>query len=341
MKSSDQVSNTISKRRDSRSAPVCITVLGMHRSGTSAMTRVLNLLGCALPEALVGPSEGNEMGHWEDASAVILNDEILAAAGSSWNDWGPINGDWQASGIRAQMQDRATEVIRELKLLGPLFALKDPRLCRLADLWLEAADAVGVEMRVVLMLRHPSEVGASLESRDLMAPGFGELLWLRHVLDAEYLSRGRKRVVCRFDRLLHDWQETIDQIRQGLSIALPRNSPVAHAEIERFLRQDLRHHDAKAGPGLGLLTASGWLKRTFEILHRWSEKGENPADHAELDQVRAEFDNAYLSFSRLMLASDHSGEFATAVCDINCARSRRSSRSRPSKSSACGCRTAS
>jgi len=294
-----------------KKAPIGVLVLGMHRSGTSALTRVLNLLGYALPEALVGPSEGNELGHWESASAVVLNDEILASAGSNWNDWGPINADWRASGVRGQMVERATEVIREHKALGPLFALKDPRLCRLADLWLDAADSAGVDMRVVLMLRHPGEVSASLESRDLMAPGYGQLLWLRHTLDAEHLSRGRRRVVCRFDRLLTDWQDTIDRVRQGLDLALPRNSPTAHAEVDRILARDMRHHDAREDTGLGLLGASDWLRRAFEIMRLWSEKDEDEGDHAELDRIRTEFDNAYPAFSRLLLSSGYSGEFAT------------------------------
>jgi len=311
MNSPGVISKAATKRAVNRSAPLGVLVLGMHRSGTSALTRTLNLLGCALPEALVGASEGNELGHWESASAVILNDEILASAGSNWNDWGPINPDWRASGVRGQMVERATEVIREHKALGPLFALKDPRLCRLADLWLEAGDAVGVDMRVVLMLRHPGEVSASLESRDLMAPGYGQLLWLRHTLDAEHLSRGRKRVVCRFDRLLVDWQDTIDRVRQGLDLALPRNSPAAHAEVEQFLARDMRHHDAREDAGLGLLGAFDWLRRTFGIMQHWADQGEEAADHAELDRIRTEFDNAYPAFSRLLLSSGYSGEFAT------------------------------
>ncbi|OYU73595.1 MAG: sulfotransferase family protein, partial [Alphaproteobacteria bacterium PA3] len=298
-------------RAANRRPQIGVLVLGKHRSGTSALTRVLNLLGCALPEALVDPSEGNEMGHWEAASAVILNDQILASAGSSWNDWGPINDDWRASGVREQMIERAAEVIRDHKSLGPLFALKDPRLCRLADLWLEAADLAHVDMRVVLMLRHPGEVAASLESRDLMTAGYGQLLWLRHTLDAEHLSRGRKRAVCRFDRLLQDWQDTIDRVRQGLDLALPRNSPASHAEVEKFLTRDMRHHDARGDTGLGLLGASNWLRRTFEIMQHWSEQGEDPADHAELDRIRAEFDHAYPAFSRLLLSAEFSGEFAT------------------------------
>ena len=39
---------------------ICLLVLGMHRSGTSAMTRVISLLGADLPKTLLGEGHGNE-----------------------------------------------------------------------------------------------------------------------------------------------------------------------------------------------------------------------------------------------------------------------------------------
>jgi hypothetical protein len=309
-----QGTNTKASRMRSKTRVTSgIVVLGMHRSGTSAITRVLNLLGCALPDALVGPSEGNELGHWEAASAVTLNDQVLASAGSRWNDWGPINADWRASPVRVDMVEKASEVLRQHKTLGPLFVLKDPRICRLADLWLEAADIAEIDMRVVLMLRHPAAVAASLERRDLMEPGYSQLLWLRHLLDAEYSSRGRKRVVCEYERLLLNWRDTIDDIRTGLSIALPRNSPAAHAEVEEFLKLGIVQHDPGLNLGLGVLGASSWLRRTYELLRHWSANGENSADYAELDLIRSEFDNAYPAFSRLLMSHDNAGQFASGV----------------------------
>ena len=285
-----------------------ILVLGMHRSGTSAVTRVLNLLGCALPADLIGAGDGNELGHWESITAVTLNDEILGSAGSSWEDWGPINQDWRESGLRADAIARVSAVVQDHAALGPLFALKDPRLCRLADLWLEGMDNAGVEPHVLLVMRNPLEVTASLENRDLMAPGYGQLLWLRHMLDAEHFSRGRRRVVVRYDQLLRNWYGVIDRIKSGLGVALPRNSPTVHAEIDAFLSNQQRHHEANLdsvvnNPGLSI-----WLRRTFAILLEWSERGENKDDHAELDSIREEFDRAYAAFARLLLLEDLSGD---------------------------------
>jgi hypothetical protein len=65
----------------------CIVVLGMHRSGTSALTRVLSLLGAGLPKNVLGVSPSNETGHWEPERLVVFRDALLATLQSAWHDW--------------------------------------------------------------------------------------------------------------------------------------------------------------------------------------------------------------------------------------------------------------
>lgn len=288
--------------------PKGILVLGMHRSGTSAFTRVLNLLGCALPDNLIGAGNGNETGHWEAISVVSLNDQIFTSAGSRWDDWGPLNDDWRHSSLRDDMLQKAVKLIEEHADMGPLFAIKDPRLCRLADVWLGAMEEAKVEPSVVLMVRNPAEVIASLESRDLMAPGYGQLLWLRHALDAEFFSRGSNRVVCRYDQLMTNWFSVIDRVRLGLGITLPRNSTSVHLEIEQYLNDQHRHHDIPAEAVIGNPALSEWLRKTFAVMMSWSEQGEKSSDYAELDKIRTQFNRSYSTFARLLLPDDLAGE---------------------------------
>jgi hypothetical protein len=60
-----------------------VCVLGMHRSGTSAVTRALNLRGMdlGLPEYLVGLREDNPEGFWENLGFSEVSDEILTPRG--------------------------------------------------------------------------------------------------------------------------------------------------------------------------------------------------------------------------------------------------------------------
>ena len=73
---------------NTKSERCAIVVLGMHRSGTSALTRTLSLLGIDLPKNLMQPVQGNnETGFWESIDVYHLNDEILRSADSHWSDW--------------------------------------------------------------------------------------------------------------------------------------------------------------------------------------------------------------------------------------------------------------
>ena len=79
----------------------------MHRSGTSALTRVLNLVGCDLPRTLVAPKQDNIAGFWESQAVVELNQAILTSAGSAWNDWRPFDTDWYTSPVAGPFRERA------------------------------------------------------------------------------------------------------------------------------------------------------------------------------------------------------------------------------------------
>src|SRR3569833_454268 len=65
----------------------CILILGMHRSGTSALPRVLNIAGAKLPNRLMAAGSGNELGHWEPGQLAAYHDELLHELNSHWNDW--------------------------------------------------------------------------------------------------------------------------------------------------------------------------------------------------------------------------------------------------------------
>ena len=67
--------------------PTAILILGMHRSGTSALTRVLNLCGVDLGTRLIPPAAGNnENGFWEHVDAVDMHERLLLQLGRSWSD---------------------------------------------------------------------------------------------------------------------------------------------------------------------------------------------------------------------------------------------------------------
>jgi hypothetical protein len=266
------------------------------------LTRVLNILGCALPDSIVAAGVGNETGHWEAEAIVAFDDELLASAGSRWDDWQPFNPQWAKSAISNGYRTRARDLLKREYGSFPLFVLKDPRICRLAEFWLESFASSGVEAGVVVPVRSPSDVASSLEERDDMQRGYAHLLWLRHVLDAERGSRGARRVFCTYDELFQDWRGVITRIEAGLGVVFPRNTPVVRAEIAEFIQTDRRHFAATAPAAPAEDEVLAWAAKVYEILSRWSSAGEDASDHPVLDGIRKKFDSASLAFSQLILA---------------------------------------
>ena len=281
---------------------VAILVAGMHRSGTSALTRVLGHLGCDLPRTLMPANEFNPAGYWESERISAFNEELLASAGSTWDDWEPFNADWRASPVAGEFRGRACKVLAEEFGDSRLFVLKDPRACRLLDFWIDALAAFGADARVVLPVRNPLEVAASLQDRDVLEPPVGLLLWLRHVLDAEHASRHRPRAFVRFEDLLRNWHPLAETLARDLHVSWPRRSTAAALEIEAELTPSGRHQVRDDAAVANSPEVSRWVESTFEIMQRWTQGDVCEADVAALDATRAAFDEAGPSFARAVVS---------------------------------------
>jgi hypothetical protein len=276
-------------------ARICVLVLGMHRSGTSALTRVLSLLGANLPKILIGSGPGNESGHWEPQRIVRLNDRLLSELGSCWDDWSRIDVSQLAPDRIAEYKSELGRLLREDCGDSSLFVLKDPRISRLLPLVCEVARAENIDLRVALVLRNPIEVVDSLEKRkETWTAGYtrvdAALLWLRHMLDAEAASRDMTRVTVSYDALLRDWRSCVDKLLNGLRIPLLPPSPEAAANIEAFLSPSQRHHQRTANDVRLDPSMKTWVADAFEAMRTLEVEPQAHAAFLALDRVSDELD---------------------------------------------------
>jgi hypothetical protein len=109
-------------------------------------------------------------------------------------------------------------------------------------LWGPILDAVVDETKIVLIVRHPHEVAASLMRRDGISYERSYMIWSRYMLDAEKWSRGYPRVLVTYEKLLTDWYEVIDEIASSIKLPLAHDDPLLHSKVEAFLDPGLRHH---------------------------------------------------------------------------------------------------
>jgi len=218
-----------------------ILVLGMHRSGTSAVTRVINLLGADLGGDLLPPAEDNALGFWEHRGIVKIHEELLDALGSSWHSVQPLPAGWLSTTAAITARGKLIDTLREFSN-APLWAVKDPRLCRLLPLWLLVLDDLNVRAHAVFVVRHPDEVGQSLLTRDGIPLAHTRLLWLQHLVEAEAASRDFSRVVISYDDLLRDWRGCVQRMGSELLLQWPVSISEARSSVEQFLNPGERHH---------------------------------------------------------------------------------------------------
>nr|RDS96608.1 sulfotransferase family protein [Cereibacter sphaeroides f. sp. denitrificans] len=276
---------------DQASPPrTALIVLGMHRSGTSALAGVLAHMGCDLPQDLMPATASNPRGHFESLKVYHLNDAILASAGSAWNDWGPFNPDWYRSPRLGEFRERAAEVMAQEFGRSSLIVLKDPRICRLLPFWKEVLAEAGIRPLFLCTHRAPDEVAASLARREGWPAGWGQLLWLRHVLEAEAETRQEPRLFVSYEALLSDWRATVARIGEGFGLRFPRTADAVAPAIRDFLADELRHFRSTSVRD-GVLPPD-WIRRPDGIFGRWAATGETAEDRAELDGIRAELDRA-------------------------------------------------
>ena len=67
-----------------------LCIAGMHRSGTSALSRVLSFYGYRQASDQMPSMQDNPKGFWESLGCQQLNDQILGSLGGAWSDPGRI-----------------------------------------------------------------------------------------------------------------------------------------------------------------------------------------------------------------------------------------------------------
>jgi hypothetical protein len=275
--------------RPASTSRTAILVLGMHRSGTSALARITNFLGATLPRHLLPANKTNPRGHWESAPLVALHDQLLTALDSSWDDWRTPGSRWKESDAAGRFAGRLRMVIDEEFGNAPLIVLKDPRICRTLPYWMSILEKSGIRSAPVIIVRNPLEVAESLRARDRMSFEKAMLLWLRHMLDAEFETRHLARNIVTFDALLEDWKLLAAQTAGRLGISWPRQPGDAAHDVREFLDLELHNHRATQAELEAHTEVPNWVKTAYRALTQLCDEPKGAEPKRELDRVRHAF----------------------------------------------------
>ncbi len=256
-------------------------VLGMHRSGTSAVTQLLALAGAHLPDNVMPGDEHNAKGYFEPWRIAVFNDQRLRAGGGAWDD--AFCFPYREIEDEADWRGRARDLFRTEYADAQFPLLKDPRVSVLMPMWRSVLEAEGLTARCVIPIRHPLAVAGSLARRDQFPTAKSVLLWTAYMLAAEADSRDLPRAFVDYDALLSDWRGEVARIEAAHGAPLPKMTAKVAAGIDAFLSPELRHNSAD-----GDMAALGEVGLAAQAVHDWFKSAAAGAapDRAPLDAAR-------------------------------------------------------
>ena len=233
-----------------------ILVLGMHRSGTSVITKSLECLGVSLGDNAEWYGKDNEAGFWEDRDVLAIDEALIARYGGIWSDpvcaVPPSPADWAVPDIKSIARRALTTKLERF----PLLAIKEPRMCRLLPFWRDVL--IRCEVSVIHVVRHPMAVARSLEKRNGIRIERGLALWLDHVerqfadVDPAWPS-----VTVRYEWFMEGAELEVRRIGDALGLTFDEDKAIEFGA--NHWRPDLQHEKPTLDP-LPVEIEQAWLK---------------------------------------------------------------------------------
>ncbi len=273
-------------RLDSR----LVVVLGMHRSGTSAVTRGLSALGVPLGKNLMPPVlNDNDKGYFEDLEINDINIELLTALKRDWHTLSRIPPESFQSEPLKLLKLRAIELMRT-KIGDRTFGFKNPRTAPLLPFWQTVFNELDISPSYVIAIRNPKGVAQSIQKRTGFDFEKSYYLWLEHVLPAILETAGAPRIVIDFDLLMANPSGQLQRMAKALGLPFDPDAPSIQEYVSEFLDRNLRHSQFDLKDLSEDRAAAPDVLRAYRMLVRLSG-GENNVSVSPIEEEFKDIDN--------------------------------------------------
>lgn len=289
-----------------RQKVVCI--LGMHRSGTSMTTRILNLMGVFLGESekMVPPNKNdNEEGFWEHAEIVNIHEAILKELNSSWESTVPLPDKWWELPNIKKYKSELIQVIKEEFINCSIWGFKDPRTCIMLPLWEQIFKGLNIEPLFVIPIRNPIDIANSLIKRDGCSLNQGIRLWYYYMINIIDGTQGYKRIFIPYDDMIENIDLNLIKLIDFLSISVSEEDK---NRIKGSLKPNLRH--SKTNENKLQLLAS---KQVVELYNICTKFIDNPYSEINLNVHTNEMYKAYSDLMGVKYADKRIEVFVTSL----------------------------
>ncbi|GAB0114418.1 sulfotransferase [Acidisoma sp. C75] len=249
-----------------------VFVVGYYRSGTSALSGMLQALGVAMHND-AAPNEHNPRGFFEIPELIEFDVELFDRLGRQWTDLRPLDDGWDRRADMAAYHARVGEILRRRFGQESLWGLKHPHICRLLPIYERAASEAGHKLHVIHIGRDPWTVAASQAHKNGLSRAHALLLWASYLVTAERNARHLPRSWLTYTELLKTPTPTLRRVEQDLGLSLINRRPQGLREANAFITAQLDR--SRALPRDGLLPP---LERLVDDIWQAVQDRESGAD---------------------------------------------------------------
>lgn len=263
-----------------------VIVLGMHRSGTSVLSRALIALGVDFGGAFVDIEDDNPKGFFEDKDVNSLNVSFLRSADCHW--YRLVLPETYTPESEEHFKNQASALIKKKFAASPLWGLKDPRITRLSGLWEAIISGLNASGYYILANRNPLSVADSLAKRDDIPRAHSLALWLLHQIDGLQTVTRHHGLIIDYDLMMNQPSTELDRLALFLEKDVDEQSKKIFED--EFLDRDLRHTYHTDTPRTGSPLTEACLSFHHKLVELAQSQG--PMQGTELEAAKEALDEA-------------------------------------------------
>ncbi len=240
-------------------------IIGMHRSGTSAVAGCFSHLGgYDLGKQLIPPSFDNKKGFFENRLITNLNEALLKAIGRSWDSLMPMPDDWIEYDLIDSFFQKAISIVNNEFTEDLPILIKDPRICLLLPFWLKVVYHFEASAKAIIVIREPISVAKSLNKRNNIPLNIGQLLWAKYMLNIQKHIKDVQHAFISFNSLINAPSVTIDKQIRTLKLGKP-SSKKKLKTLRDFISASLNHN--ATSEDVEEIVRNKKIDRYYEVLH--------------------------------------------------------------------------
>ena len=269
--------NQVLLAADTNKRPQIVFITGMHRSGSSALSRAMTTLGVHHSANLMRASKDNQKGYWEDNDFISFNDYLLRRTGQLWEEPKLIKT-VELITLAEEKIDEASSLLKDKIGNNQIICLKDPRLCNLIPFWKRICEINSAQYRFIASYRDPLSTSNSIQKRDSIDTTKALSIWCTYYINLLESVKTSELKLVNYDKLLIETRKEIQLLSNFLKRKIIEDEFKAYSE--QFLDINLRHNHQSLTPEKPIEIVSSRIKA---VLDNYNIKNETDEQALKID----------------------------------------------------------